>query len=233
MPDFVAHNITKEYPTPAEPLKILAGVDVELNRGESLAVVGPSGSGKSTFLQIAGTLDQPTSGTLTLLDQNLIGLNDQQLAKVRNESLGFIFQDHHLLPQLSSLENVLIPAIAQGAATAETIERAKSLLDKVGLSDRTQHRPAQLSGGERQRVAVARALINEPVLVLADEPTGSLDQATAKQIGDLLLQLQAEQNTILIGVTHSMELAMTFQKQVRLDSGKFVPAVLDSNPASS
>ena len=233
MPDFVANNITKEYPTPAEPLKILAGVDVELNRGESLAVVGPSGSGKSTFLQIAGTLDQPTSGTLTLLDQNLIGLSDQQLAKVRNQNLGFIFQDHHLLPQLSSLENVLIPAIAQGAATAETIERAKSLLDKVGLSDRTQHRPAQLSGGERQRVAVARALINEPALVLADEPTGSLDQATAKQIGDLLLQLQAEQNTILIGVTHSMELAMTFQKQVRLDSGKFVPAVLDSNPASS
>ena len=233
MPDFVANNITKEYPTPAEPLKILAGVDVELNRGDSLAVVGPSGSGKSTFLQIAGTLDQPTSGTLTLLDQNLIGLNDQQLAKVRNENLGFIFQDHHLLPQLSSLENVLIPAIAQGAATSETIDRAKSLLDKVGLSDRTQHRPAQLSGGERQRVAVARALINEPVLVLADEPTGSLDQATAKQIGDLLLQLQAEQNTILIGVTHSMELAMTFQQQVRLDSGKFVPAVLDSNPATS
>ena len=233
MPDFVAHNITKEYPTPAEPLKILAGVDVELNRGDSLAVVGPSGSGKSTFLQIAGTLDQPTSGTLTLLDQNLIGLNDQQLAKVRNENLGFIFQDHHLLPQLSSLENVLIPAIAQGAASSETIDRAKSLLDKVGLSDRTQHRPAQLSGGERQRVAVARALINEPVLVLADEPTGSLDQATAKQIGDLLLQLQAEQNTILIGVTHSMELAMTFQQQVRLDSGKFVPAVLDSNSASS
>ena len=180
MPDFVANNITKEYPTPAEPLKILDGVDVELNRGESLAVVGPSGSGKSTFLQIAGTLDQPTSGTLTLLGQNLIGLSDQQLAKVRNQNLGFIFQDHHLLPQLSSLENVLIPAIAQGAATAETIERAKSLLDKVGLSDRTQHRPAQLSGGERQRVAVARALINEPVLVLADEPTGSLDQATAK-----------------------------------------------------
>ena len=233
MPDFVANNITKEYPTPAEPLKILAGVDVELNRGESLAVVGPSGSGKSTFLQIAGTLDQPTSGTLTLLDQNLIGLNDKQLAKVRNENLGFIFQDHHLLPQLSALENVLIPAIAQGAATSDTIDRAKSLLDKVGLSDRNHHRPAQLSGGERQRVAVARALINDPVLVLADEPTGSLDQATAKQIGDLLLQLQSEQNTILIGVTHSMDLAMTFQKQVRLDSGKFVPAVLDSNTTSS
>lgn len=233
MPDFIANNITKEYPTPAEPLKILAGVDVELNRGESLAVVGPSGSGKSTFLQIAGTLDQPTSGTLTLLDQNLIGLGDQQLAKLRNQHLGFIFQDHHLLPQLSSLENVLIPAIAQGAATADTIQRAKGLLDKVGLSDRAHHRPAQLSGGERQRVAVARALINQPVLVLADEPTGSLDQATAKQIGDLLLQLQAEQNTILIGVTHSMDLAITFQKQVRIDSGKFVPAVLDSNPTSS
>ena len=233
MPDFVANNITKEYPTPGEALKILAGVDVELNRGESLAVVGPSGSGKSTFLQIAGTLDQPTSGTLTLLDQNLIGLDDKQLAKFRNQNLGFIFQDHHLLPQLSSLENVLIPAVAQGAATLDTIDRAKGLLDKVGLSDRANHRPAQLSGGERQRVAVARALINDPVLVLADEPTGSLDQTTAKQIGDLLLQLQAEQNTILIGVTHSMELAMTFQKQVRLENGKFVPAAVGSTPTPS
>ena len=233
MPDFIAHNLTKEYPTPAEPLKILAGVDVELNRGESLAVVGPSGSGKSTFLQIAGTLDQPSSGSLTLLDQNLLELGPQQLAKFRNHNLGFIFQDHHLLPQLSALENVLIPTIAQGPATAEAIDRANDLLNKVGLSDRTHHRPAQLSGGQRQRVAVARALINDPVLVLADEPTGSLDQTTAKQIGDLLLQLQSEQNTILIGVTHSVELARTFQKQVQLDNGKFIPVDIDSTATPS
>ena len=233
MPDFIAHNITKEHSTPAEPLKILAGVDVELNRGESLAVVGPSGSGKSTFLQIAGTLDQPSSGSLTLLDQNLLELGPQQLAKFRNHNLGFIFQDHHLLPQLSALENVLIPTIAQGPATAEAIDRANDLLNKVGLSDRTHHRPAQLSGGQRQRVAVARALINDPVLVLADEPTGSLDQTTAKQIGDLLLQLQSEQNTILIGATHSMDLAMAFQKQVQLDNGKFVSVDIDSTTTPS
>ena len=233
MPDFIAHNVAKEYPTPAEPLKILAGVDVELNRGESLAVVGPSGSGKSTFLQIAGTLDQPTSGSLTLLDQNLLELGPQQLAKFRNQNLGFIFQGHHLLPQLSALENVLIPTIAQGPATAEAIDRANDLLNKVGLSDRTHHRPAQLSGGQRQRVAVARALINDPVLVLADEPTGSLDQTTAKQIGDLLLQLQSEQNTILIGATHSMDLAMAFQKQVQLDNGKFVSVDIDSTATPS
>ena len=233
MPDFIAHNVAKEYPTPAEPLKILAGVDVELNRSESLAVVGPSGSGKSTFLQIAGTLDQPSSGSLTLLDQNLLELGPQQLAKFRNQNLGFIFQDHHLLPQLSALENVLIPTIAQGPATAEAIDRANDLLNKVGLSDRTHHRPAQLSGGQRQRVAVARALINDPVLVLADEPTGSLDQTTAKQIGDLLLQLQSEQNTILIGATHSMDLAMAFQKQVQLDNGKFVSVDIDSTATPS
>jgi lipoprotein-releasing system ATP-binding protein len=223
MPDFIARDITKEYATPAEPLRILTGVNVELDRGDSLAVIGPSGSGKSTFLQIAGTLDQPTSGSLSLLGQNLIGLSEKEIAKFRNQHLGFIFQDHHLLPQLTAVENVLIPMVARGPATATSIERANMLLAKVGLTDRINHRPAQLSGGERQRVAVARALINEPALVLADEPTGSLDPTTAKQIGDLLLELQAEQNTILIGVTHSTELAATFQRQVRLENGQLVP----------
>lgn len=223
MPDFVAHDITKEYPTPTQPLKILSGVNVQLDRGESMAVVGPSGSGKSTFLQIAGTLDQPSSGKLSLLGQDLVGMGEKQLAQFRNENLGFIFQDHHLLPQLTALENVLVPVVARGAAGSPAVDRATSLLEKVGLGDRAGHRPAQLSGGERQRVAVARALINEPAMVLADEPTGSLDPTTAKQIGDLLLNLQAEQNTILIAVTHSQELASTFQKQVRLVDGQFVP----------
>lgn len=222
MPDFVAKNITKEYPTPSGPLKILAGVDLQLDRGENLAVVGPSGSGKSTFLQIAGTLDQPTSGLLSLLGKNLNGMDEKQLAQFRNQNLGFIFQDHHLLPQLTALENVLIPVVARGTAEGPAVERARALLKKVGLDDRAGHRPAQLSGGERQRVAVARALVNEPALVLADEPTGSLDPTTATQIGDLLLELQAEQNTILIAVTHSRELAETFQKQVRLVDGIFV-----------
>jgi lipoprotein-releasing system ATP-binding protein len=228
MPDFVAQDITKEYPTPGQPLKILAGVNLQLDRGESVAVVGPSGSGKSTFLQIAGTLDQPSSGTLSLLNQDLVGMSEKQLAQFRNQNLGFIFQDHHLLPQLTALENVLIPVVARGAAGSAAVNRAKVLLDKVGLGDRAGHRPAQLSGGERQRVAVARALINEPAMVLADEPTGSLDPATAKQIGDLLLELQAEQNTILIAVTHSRELASTFQKQVRLVEGQFVQCQTDN-----
>ena len=206
----------------------MAGVNLQLDRGESLAVVGPSGSGKSTFLQIAGTLDQPSSGTLSLLNQDLVGMGERQLAQFRNQNLGFIFQDHHLLPQLTALENVLIPVVARGAAGSAAVNRAKVLLDKVGLGDRAGHRPAQLSGGERQRVAVARALINEPAMVLADEPTGSLDPATAKQIGDLLLELQAEQNTILIAVTHSRELASTFQKQVRLDEGQFVQCQTDN-----
>jgi lipoprotein-releasing system ATP-binding protein len=228
MPDFVAQDITKEYPTPGQPLKILAGVNLQLDRGESVAVVGPSGSGKSTFLQIAGTLDQPSSGTLSLLNQDLVGMSEKQLAQFRNQNLGFIFQDHHLLPQLTALENVLIPVVARGAAGSAAVNRAKVLLDKVGLGDRAGHRPAQLSGGERQRVAVARALINEPAMVLADEPTGNLDPATAKQIGDLLLELQAEQNTILIAVTHSRELASTFQKQVRLVEGQFVQCQTDN-----
>lgn len=222
MPDFLADNIVKQYPTPTEPLEILSGVNISLDRGENLAVVGPSGCGKSTFLQIAGTLDQPTSGSIELLGQRLDQLESKSLASFRNKNLGFIFQDHHLLPQLTALENVLLPIVAGGVANDASIERAKQLLDKVGLSKRINHRPAELSGGERQRVAVARALINEPVLLLADEPTGSLDPASAGGIGQLLLDLQTEQNAILICVTHSMDLANNFQRQARLDSGKFI-----------
>lgn len=222
MPDFIADQIVKKYPTPTEPLEILRGIDVSLNRGENMAVVGPSGSGKSTFLQIAGTLDRPTSGTIELLSQKLNELDESALAKFRNQNLGFIFQDHHLLPQLSALENVLIPVVAHSTADSDSIERAEYLLEQVGLAKRIHHRPSELSGGERQRVAVARALINNPILLLADEPTGSLDPNSAGGIGDLLLKLQEEQNAILICVTHSRELAATFQKQVRLESGTFV-----------
>ena len=223
MGDFVATEIVKQFPTPAEPLVILDGVNVSLNRGQSLAVVGPSGSGKSTFLQIAGTLDQPTSGTIDLLGQRLNELKNRRLAEFRNHNLGFIFQDHHLLPQLSALENVLVPAVAQHSADQAAVERATDLLQRVGLGERASHRPAELSGGERQRVAVARALINDPVLILADEPTGSLDPNSADVVGTLLLELQAERDSILICVTHSRELAATFEQTVRLENGKFVP----------
>jgi len=222
MPDFFARDLVKEFETPSEPLRILDGVSVELNRGESLAVVGPSGSGKSTFLHIAGTLDSPNSGTVELAGTELSSLEGKALASFRNENIGFVFQEHHLLPQLSALENVLIPVVAQGITEKESVERAKSLLEKVGLADRMSHRPAKLSGGERQRVAVARAMIQSPIMLLADEPTGSLDQANAEKIGQLLLELQQQHNTILISVTHSDKFANQFQKKVALENGKFV-----------
>lgn len=222
MSDFVALNVVKEFETPTEPLRILDDVTVELNRGDNLAVIGPSGSGKSTFLHIAGTLDTPTSGSVEVLGTSLASLDETAMAAFRNDHIGFIFQEHHLLPQLSALENVLIPVVATGSTDAKSVERGKMLLEKVGLADRMTHRPGALSGGERQRVAVARALIRNPELLLADEPTGSLDQANAEKIGAILLDLQQHENTMLICVTHSAELAGLFQKHVRLENGKFV-----------
>ena len=222
MSDFVAQDIVKEFPTPTQPLRILNGVSVKLNRGQNLAVVGPSGSGKSTFLHISGTLDEPTSGMVSLLGTDLSQLGASEIAGFRNENIGFVFQEHHLLPQLSALENVLIPIIAHGKTDGNSVERAKMLLDRVGLSERSGHRPAALSGGERQRVAVARALVCSPTLVLADEPTGSLDPRNADLIGQILLDLQEQDNTILICVTHSEKLAKRFQQQVRLEDGQFV-----------
>jgi len=219
-----AHDITRSFQTRAEPLVVLRGVSLELSPGENLAIVGPSGSGKSTLLYILGTLDRPTSGTLRLDDQDPLALGEKQLAAFRNERIGFVFQDHHLLPQLSVLENTLIPAIAQGAASAEAIKRAKMLLDRVGLTPRLDHRPAELSGGERQRVALARALVNRPALLLADEPTGNLDRTTAAAVAKLLLELQAEEQTMLIAVTHSLELAGQMQQKLELDDGRLVDA---------
>ncbi len=220
MPDFVASTVTKEFDTPAGPLRILDGISAELERGQNMAIIGDSGSGKSTFLHIAGTLDSPSSGTVCLMGSDLTELNENQLAQFRNENIGFIFQEHHLLPQLTALENVLLPMVATNATDSNSIQRGKDLLDSVGLSDRLNHRPAALSGGERQRVAVARALIREPILLLADEPTGSLDQANAEKTGQLLLDLQCQHNMILICVTHSSKLASVFQNNKRLVDGR-------------
>ena len=222
MADFVATEITKEFPTPTGVLRILDGVSVELNRGENLAVLGESGSGKSTFLHIAGTLDKPTSGTIELQGEQPHTFDEKQLAEFRNHNLGFVFQQHHLLPQLSALENVLIPIIAEGPVSSDSVEKAKSLLEQVGLSNRMDHRPGVLSGGERQRVAVARALVRDPLLLLADEPTGSLDPKNAETTGQLLLDIHHQTNTILICVTHSTRLAEKFSRQARLENGKFV-----------
>lgn len=222
MADFLAKDIVKEFQTPIGPLRILDGVSVELDRGQSLAVVGPSGSGKSTFLHIAGTLDQASSGQLLLDGTDPGRFSNPQLAQFRNENIGFVFQEHHLLPQLSALENVLVPAVATGRITEEMRDRAKQLLARVDLADRLDHRPAAMSGGERQRVAVARALLMEPVLILADEPTGSLDQKNAEVIGQLLLDLQKTGDNILICVTHSDRLAQNFDVLVTIENGKFV-----------
>ena len=222
MADFSAKDIVKEFTTPAQTLRILKGVSLELDRGDNVAIVGESGSGKSTFLHIVGTLDQPTAGTVELLGNETTTLADEALAAHRNANIGFVFQQHHLLPQLSALNNVLVPLLATGKPNADQVQRAKSLLESVGLADRMNHQPGVLSGGEQQRVAVARAMICDPVLILADEPTGSLDGANAEALGELLLQVQAETNAILICVTHSEKLAANFSKKVRLDSGKFV-----------
>lgn len=224
MADFVAEKIVKEFETADGVLRILNEVDLEMNRGDNLAVLGPSGSGKSTFLHVIGTLDQATSGSFELCGQNPNGMSESELARFRNENIGFIFQEHHLLPQLTAIENVLVPTIANPQGSFKFVDRAQQLLESVGLADRMSHRPARLSGGERQRVAVARSLIGNPTMVLADEPTGSLDHKNAETIGNMLIDLQNENETILVCVTHSEKLAALFQRSVELEDGKFVPA---------
>ncbi|PQO36159.1 ABC transporter ATP-binding protein [Bremerella cremea] len=220
MADLEIENLSKEYPTRAESLKVLKDISLELSQGDSAAILGPSGCGKSTLLYCIGTLDTPTSGSVKLNGQSPFALSETDLAKFRSQNIGFIFQDHHLLPQLTVLENVLVPTLAEGSATPKQIERARMLIERVGLSQRIEHRSAELSGGERQRVAVARSLIHEPLLLLADEPTGNLDKTNAEVIGNLLLELQKEEGTILIVVTHSQELAEIFQRRYQLDDGK-------------
>src|ERR1051326_615042 len=230
-------NVTRRYDSPdgAAALTVLNDVSVEVESGESLAIVGPSGSGKSTLLQIIGTLDRPTSGQVLLNGQDLNGLDEIQLASVRNRQLGFVFQAHYLLPQCTVLENLLVPPLPNPtrpstlnqnspASPSESPEaRASRLLKRVGLGERTAHRPGQLSGGERQRVAVVRALINQPQLLLADEPTGSLDHASAQQLGQLLIELNREEGVTLIVVTHAPELAHLMTRVMELKDGHLQP----------
>lgn len=215
-PTLEAIEIRKVYQTLSEEIVVLESVSFSMNAGENLAIVGPSGSGKSTLLQILGTLDEPTSGTVHIGGQDAYQLTENQQARFRNERIGFIFQDHHLLPQWNVLENTLLPALAKGAPTQAIRERAIALLERVGLKDRMSHLPSQLSGGERERVAVARALVLKPMVVLADEPTGNLDQQSAENVARLLLEVPKEENTVLIVVTHSMSLAGQMQKRFEL-----------------
>ncbi|HZZ81305.1 MAG TPA: ABC transporter ATP-binding protein [Gemmataceae bacterium] len=215
-------NLCKTYPTRSGDLVVLRDVNLTLQPGEALGILGPSGSGKSTLLYLLGTLERATSGTYQLGDKHPFQLSDRELAHFRNRSIGFVFQDHHLLPQCSVLENVLIPVLAGGATNAEP--RARQLLERVGLSHRLDHRPAELSGGERQRVAVARALIHQPLLVLADEPTGNLDRKTAQTVGELLIEMHQQEKTMLIVVTHSAELAKLLPRRMEMLDGTLVEA---------
>jgi len=216
-------QVAKEYPSPRGPLRVLSGVSLMLKRGDAAAIMGPSGAGKSTLLYIAGGLEPPTCGAVTLDGANPYQLGEKELAAFRNRKIGFIFQDHCLLPQCSVLENVLIPTLV-GDEDADAPRRARELVEQVGLADRLDHRPAELSGGEKQRVALARALIRRPHLLLCDEPTGNLDEASAEMVALLLMELHARQQTMLIVVTHSAALAARFPLRYELRHANLYPA---------
>lgn len=214
-------GVSKWYPG-AEERKVLEGIDLEVGEGQRFAVVGPSGCGKSTLLNILGTLDSPSEGSVVFGGKDLQGASEKELATLRSRELGFIFQLHHLLPQCSALENVLVPtlALADRPDTSEVMERAQRLLKRMGLGDHLESRPAQLSGGERQRVAVVRALINRPHLILADEPTGALDEGNAEKLMDLLIELNEEESVALVLVTHDLDLARRLGDIRELREGK-------------
>lgn len=212
-----ATKLTKQYPTTRGPLPILTEVSFSLSRGEAASIMGPSGSGKSTLLYIVGALEPPTSGAVRLDGADPFALRERELASFRNTKVGFVFQDHLLLPQCTVLENVLVPTLVSTPSSAVT-SRAVSLLEQVGLQNRLDHRPAELSGGERQRVALARALIQEPLLVLCDEPTGNLDRDSAEAVSTLLFELHRAHNNVLLIVTHNAELAARCPRRYRLNN---------------
>jgi lipoprotein-releasing system ATP-binding protein len=218
----VVKQLHKEYPTPQGAVSILSGIDLILQRGDAACIMGPSGSGKSTLLYILGALEPPTSGTVELDGQDPFALDQTSVAAFRNQKVGFVFQDHCLLPQCSVLENVLIPTVV-ASSTDGLVDRARLLLDQVGLSHRLDHRPAELSGGEKQRVALARALIRQPTMLLCDEPTGNLDHHSAGTVASLLLDLHRDQKTILVVVTHSAELASRFPMRFEMWEQRLLP----------
>lgn len=214
-------SINKVFQSGEDELKILDALDLEVRRGESVVIMGPSGSGKSTLLQILGTLDQPTEGKILLDGEDPSGLSDKALATFRNRKIGFVFQDHQLLPQCTAIENVLIPTLAEKTADRKAMaDRAKKLLERVGLAERADHRPGRLSGGEKQRVAIARALIQEPAILLADEPTGSLDEKTGHRIADIFEKLLEDEEVALVIATHDQDFSRRFDRLLRLHEGK-------------
>ncbi len=216
-------GIKKYYHDGQRELRILRGVDLEVREGEILAISGPSGVGKSTLLHIMGTLDMPTAGTVLYRDRDVFQLPRAEVNRIRNEEIGFVFQFYHLLPEFTALENVMMPALCQGARLKTCRERSERLMERVGLADRMRHKPGQLSGGEQQRVAIARALFNDPGIVLTDEPTGNLDEQTGESIMDLLFRLNAEEKVTFVIVTHDDRLAERAGRWVYLHEGKAWP----------
>lgn len=220
VPPIVAEDLERTFEgATGEPIRVLRGIDLEVRRGETVAIVGPSGAGKSTLLHVLGGLDLPTAGRVRLGGRELSRLEDEELASVRNRYVGFVFQFHHLLRDFTALENVMLPQVISGVERARARERALHLLTQVGLEERVAHRPAKLSGGEQQRVAVARALANEPPVLLADEPSGNLDRETSERLHDVLFDLVERHGTALVVVTHNTSLAGRTDRVLELRDG--------------
>lgn len=217
-------NLTRSFQTSAEIVGVLTGIDFTLKAGETAAIIGQSGAGKSTLLQIAGLLDKPTSGDVIVDGQTASKLKDKERSKLRGEALGFVYQSHHLLREFTALENVMMPALILGRNESESRERAEMLLEKVGLAHRVGHHPSELSGGEQQRCAIARALMNKPRVLLADEPTGNLDPHTADEISKVLWETVKEENMAMLVVTHNKELAKSCDTAWKMEDGKLVKA---------